>query len=133
MARPRYCQLKKHFLRGFFVETIVTARVGRLRFVVCTLAIHAQVVLLGKSEEKIQRRRTRVSDPYRLLQRHGLLLRVSPLVSPKWSLASNIGGGKAMTVFDERYRVVKVEGDRLLVRGVHSGDVLTIFNSEPAI
>ena len=38
-----------------------------------------------------------------------------------------------MTVFDERYRVVKVEGDRLLVRGVHSGDVLTIFNSEPAI
>jgi len=37
-----------------------------------------------------------------------------------------------MSVFDEKYRVVKVEGDRLLVRGVHSGDVLTIFNSEPA-
>jgi hypothetical protein len=27
--------------------------------------------------------------------------------------------------------VVRVEGDRLLVRGEHSGDVLTIFNSEP--
>ena len=36
-------------------------------------------------------------------------------------------------IFDERYRVVGVEGDRLLLRGVHSGDVLTILNSEPEI
>jgi hypothetical protein len=36
-----------------------------------------------------------------------------------------------MSVFDEKYRVLKVEGDRLLLRGVHSGDVLTILNSEP--
>jgi hypothetical protein len=41
--------------------------------------------------------------------------------------------GVAMTVFDEKYRVVGVERDRLLLRGVHSGDVLTIVNSEPAI
>jgi hypothetical protein len=39
----------------------------------------------------------------------------------------------AMSVFDERYRVVGVEGDRLLLRGVHTGDVLTILNSEPEI
>ena len=36
-------------------------------------------------------------------------------------------------IFDEEYRVVGLERDRLLVRGVHSGDVLTIHNSEPAI
>lgn len=34
-------------------------------------------------------------------------------------------------IFDEKYRVVGVERDRLLLRGVHSGDVLTILNSEP--
>jgi hypothetical protein len=28
---------------------------------------------------------------------------------------------------------VSVEGDRLMVRGVHSGDVLTIINPEPEI
>jgi hypothetical protein len=39
----------------------------------------------------------------------------------------------AMSVFDEKYRVVAVEGDRLLLRGVLSGDVLTILNSEPEI
>ncbi len=38
-----------------------------------------------------------------------------------------------MSVFDEKYRVVGLEGDRLLVRGVHSGEMLTILNSEPAI
>ena len=38
-----------------------------------------------------------------------------------------------MSVFDEKYRVLKVEGDRLLLRGEHSGDVLTILNSEPEI
>jgi len=38
-----------------------------------------------------------------------------------------------MSIFDEKYRVVGVETDRLLVRGVHSGDVLTIINPEPAI
>ena len=36
-------------------------------------------------------------------------------------------------IFDEKYRVVGVERDRLLLRGVHSGDVLTIINPEPAI
>ena len=38
-----------------------------------------------------------------------------------------------MSVFDEKYRVVGVEGDRLLVRGVHSGEMLTILNSEPEV
>jgi hypothetical protein len=36
-----------------------------------------------------------------------------------------------MSVFDEKYRVVGIDGNRLLVRGVHSGDVLSILNSEP--
>jgi hypothetical protein len=38
-----------------------------------------------------------------------------------------------MSVFDEKYRVVAIEGDRLLLRGVQSGAVLTILNSEPKI
>jgi len=38
-----------------------------------------------------------------------------------------------MSVFDEKYRVVAVERDRLLLRGVHTGDVLTVVNSEPEI
>jgi len=38
-----------------------------------------------------------------------------------------------MSVFDEKYRVVGIEGDRLLLRGVLSGAVLTILNSEPAV
>jgi hypothetical protein len=36
-----------------------------------------------------------------------------------------------MSIFDEQYRVVAVESDRLLVRGILSGDVLTIINPEP--
>ncbi len=36
-------------------------------------------------------------------------------------------------IFDEKYRVVGVERDRLLLRGVHSGDVLTVLNPEPGI
>jgi hypothetical protein len=47
--------------------------------------------------------------------------------------ASNNQEGVSVSVFDEKYRVVGVEPDRLLLRGVHSGDVLTIVNSEPTI
>jgi hypothetical protein len=36
-----------------------------------------------------------------------------------------------MSVFDENYQVLSVDGDRLLVRGVRSGDVLTIVSFEP--
>jgi hypothetical protein len=36
-----------------------------------------------------------------------------------------------MSIFDEQYRVVAVESDRLVVRGVLRGDVLTIINAEP--
>jgi hypothetical protein len=36
-----------------------------------------------------------------------------------------------MSIFDEKYRVVGVEADRLTVRGVHSGDVLTIVSPQP--
>lgn len=35
-----------------------------------------------------------------------------------------------MSIFDEQYRVVAVESDRLLVRGILSGEVLTILNPE---
>lgn len=38
---------------------------------------------------------------------------------------------KSKSIFDEKYRVVAVHGDRLLVRGVRSGEVLTIINPEP--
>lgn len=42
-------------------------------------------------------------------------------------------GWELMSVFDEKYRVVGIEGNRLLLRGIHSGDMLTILNSEPEI
>jgi len=35
------------------------------------------------------------------------------------------------SIFDEQYRVVAIEGDRLLIRGILSGDVLAIVNPEP--
>lgn len=35
------------------------------------------------------------------------------------------------SLFEERYRVVAVESDRLVVRGVTSGTVLTIVNPQP--
>jgi hypothetical protein len=35
------------------------------------------------------------------------------------------------SIFEEQYRVVSVESDRLLVRGILSGEVLTIINPEP--
>ena len=35
------------------------------------------------------------------------------------------------SIFDQKYRVVAVEGDRLVVRGEVSGEVLTIVNPEP--
>jgi hypothetical protein len=35
------------------------------------------------------------------------------------------------SIFDEQYRVVSVEGDCLLVRGILSGKVLKIVNPEP--
>jgi hypothetical protein len=37
-----------------------------------------------------------------------------------------------MSIFDERYRVVAIDGDCLVIRGVLSGEVLTIVNPEPA-
>ena len=36
-----------------------------------------------------------------------------------------------MSIFDEQYRVVAIEGDCLVIRGILSGDVLTIVNPEP--
>ena len=37
-----------------------------------------------------------------------------------------------MSIFDERYRVVAIDDDCLVIRGVLSGEVLTIVNPEPA-
>lgn len=37
------------------------------------------------------------------------------------------------SIFEEQYRVVAVESDRLLVRGILSGELLTIVNPEPEI
>jgi hypothetical protein len=38
---------------------------------------------------------------------------------------------KKPSIFDERYRVVAIDGDRLVIRGIQSGEVLTIVNPEP--
>lgn len=39
---------------------------------------------------------------------------------------------KRMSIFDEQYRVVAIESDRLVIRGILSGHILTIINPEPA-
>jgi hypothetical protein len=36
------------------------------------------------------------------------------------------------SIFDEKYRVVAIQGDQLVIKGVVSGNVLTIVNPEPA-
>ncbi len=41
------------------------------------------------------------------------------------------GMAKRMSIFDEQYRVVAVEGDRLLIKGEISGTVLVIVNPQP--
>ena len=49
-----------------------------------------------------------------------------------WNSASNGQMKETKTsIFEEQYRVIAVEGDRLLVRGILSGRVLTIINHEP--
>ena len=50
------------------------------------------------------------------------------IVVVRWGIQSVMG---KKLIFDEKYRVVGIDRDRLMVRGVHSGDVLTIMNSEP--
>jgi hypothetical protein len=35
------------------------------------------------------------------------------------------------SIFDEQYRVVAIDSDRLIVRGILSGEVLTIVNPIP--
>ena len=37
-----------------------------------------------------------------------------------------------VAIFDEKYRVVAVESQSLTIRGVRSGEVLTIINPDPA-
>ena len=37
----------------------------------------------------------------------------------------------AMAIFDETYRVVGVESQRLILRGLDSGEVLTVINADP--
>jgi hypothetical protein len=51
-------------------------------------------------------------------------------VRPRGSSAGSMKEAE-MSIFDEQYRVIAIESDRLLVRGIRSGDVLTIINTEP--
>ncbi len=44
---------------------------------------------------------------------------------PKGSVA------RKMSIFDEQYRVIAIDGDRLLIRGVLTGNELAIVNPEP--
>ncbi|MBA3913130.1 MAG: hypothetical protein H0X25_04600 [Acidobacteriales bacterium] len=37
------------------------------------------------------------------------------------------------SIFAEQYRVVAVDGNRLTVRGIMSGEVLTIISPEPSL
>lgn len=37
-----------------------------------------------------------------------------------------------LSIFEERYRVIAVDSDQLVIRGTLSGEVLTIMNPDPA-
>jgi hypothetical protein len=39
--------------------------------------------------------------------------------------------GRRTSIFDEKYRVIAIEGNRLLIRGILTGDVLAIVNPAP--
>jgi hypothetical protein len=47
------------------------------------------------------------------------------------SIKTSMGVGMG-TIFNEEYRVVSVEGQHLTIRGVRTGKVLTIINTDPA-
>ena len=36
-----------------------------------------------------------------------------------------------MAIFDETYRVVGVESQRLILRGLDTGELLTVINADP--
>jgi len=36
-----------------------------------------------------------------------------------------------MSIFEEQYRVIAIESDRLVIRGTLSGEILTITNPDP--
>jgi hypothetical protein len=55
---------------------------------------------------------------------------LKPPVRPRGYFAGSMKEAE-MSIFDEQYRVIAIESDRLLVRGIRSGDVLTIINTEP--
>jgi hypothetical protein len=38
-----------------------------------------------------------------------------------------------MAIFDETYRVVAVENQRLTIQGVESGEIMTIVNTAPEV
>ncbi|MGA7294539.1 MAG: hypothetical protein WBW53_17910 [Terriglobales bacterium] len=40
---------------------------------------------------------------------------------------------RKMSIFDEQYRVIAIECDRLFIQGIVSGNVLTIVNPQPEI
>jgi hypothetical protein len=40
-------------------------------------------------------------------------------------------GNAKVAIFDEKYRVISVESQCLVIRGVKSGKVLTIMNPDP--
>jgi len=52
--------------------------------------------------------------------------------SPSQNLASKLSmKAPKGAIFEEKYRVVAVDGQRLTIRGVRSGKVLTIVNPDP--
>jgi hypothetical protein len=52
------------------------------------------------------------------------------IIDMKWRIQSEMKESEK-SLFDQQYRVVAVEGDRMFVRGIRSGEVLTIINPEP--
>ena len=52
------------------------------------------------------------------------------VVGGKLCIKLNMSDNKA-AIFGEKYRVVAVESDSLTIRGIRSGEILTIINPDP--
>ena len=54
----------------------------------------------------------------------GILVPQSKILASNWPMDNN-------AIFGERYRVIAIDDQNLVLRGIRSGDVLTIKNADP--
>jgi len=56
---------------------------------------------------------------------------ITPITAPFPTIYASKGLMDNNAIFDERYRVIAIDEQNLILRGVRSGEVLTIKNADP--